>query len=99
MAPLFPRSQQIKRSQRWNFDYQFLCRPCKILSWWDFFIVPAEKAQDVRREEVDGTTNNNLVPTQWNGTSKKGGNAPRAADQKRKRGVCRFLNPPQASLK
>ena len=28
------------------------CRPCKILSWWDFFIVPAEKAQDVRWEEV-----------------------------------------------
>jgi hypothetical protein len=28
----FPRSQ-IKRSQCWNFDYQFLRRPRGILSW------------------------------------------------------------------
>ena len=37
-----------------------------------------------------------------NDTSKKGGDAPRATDYKRKRGVCRcilYFNPPQASLK
>ena len=26
--------------------YQFLCIPCKILLWWEFFVVPAKKAQD-----------------------------------------------------
>ncbi len=34
-----------------------------------------------------------------NGTSKKGWNTPWAMDKKRKRGVCRYFNPPQASLK
>ncbi len=47
----------------------------------------------------DGNTNNLVLYTVRNGTSKKGGNAPRATDLKRKRGVCRYFNPPQASLK